>query len=125
MKLYRYIYFRTYMWNYYLWKNKEMAAFNSTLAITFDIVMSILLIKIFIEKSFNLSLSSPFDNLYTSLGFGFLILAAHYYLFEHNKKYLEIEAEFIEGKKNKKQWLIRGFLTFTYVVGIILGLFLV
>lgn len=108
------------MWNYYLWKNKEMAAFNSTLAITFSFVASIFSVNIFVDRIFNISLPSPFDNLYTSLGFVFLLLIAHHYLFEHNKKYLEIEAEFIEGKKNKKQWIIRGFFVFLYTIGSIL-----
>ncbi len=97
-----------------------MAAFNSTLAITFSLIAIIFSVQFFIEKLFSLALPSPFDNLYISLGFVFLILIGHYFLFEHNKKYLKIESEFIEGKKNRKQWVLRGFLVFLYAIGSII-----
>jgi len=109
------------MWNRYLWENKEMAAFNSTLAITFSLVAVIFFVKIFAERFFNISLPSPFDNLYLSIGFIGVLFLIHYFLFEKSNKYLDIEDKFLSIKESKSSWLLKGFLVFLYAIGSIIA----
>ena len=114
------------MWNRYLWENKEMDAFNSTLAITFSLMAVIFSAKIFTERFFDISLPSPFDNLYSSIGFIAVLFLIHYFLFEKSNKYLEIENKFLSKKESKSSWLLKGFLVFLYVIGsIVVYIFLI
>lgn len=114
------------MWNNYLWKNKVMAAFNSTLAITYSLVSVIFSTEIFMERSFDITLPSPFNNPFSSIGFVGALFYIHYYLFEKNNKYLEIENKFLSIKESKSSWIFKGFLVFLYAIGpIIVFIFLI
>tara|TARA_R110002073_G_scaffold72537_1_gene177412 strand:+ start:410983 stop:411366 length:384 start_codon:yes stop_codon:yes gene_type:complete len=120
LQVYKYIYFRVYSWNNYLWKNNQPAVFNTTLAVTLSFVAFILFIDFLIEKFFKVTFLLLFKNLYLSIGFTFVVFIIHYFLFEYRNKYLKIEEEFKSERENKTQWLIKGFLVFLYALGPIL-----
>jgi len=109
---YKYIYYRIYSWNYYLWKNQKMAAYNSTLGITFSVVALFFCIKIYAERLIETKIISFFDNVYTSIGFVGIIFLINYRLFEQNEKYLKIAEKYDSNKGNKTNWLINGFWAF-------------
>jgi len=118
-EVYHYIYYRAYTWNFFLWKNKEMAAFNSTLALSFSFSCSLFILLILLEKTIK-------TDIYLSnliIGVVLVISLGHFYFFEKDKFYLQLEEKFGSKRKRDTDWYLKGFAVFTYLVGSILFYF--
>ena len=115
--IYKYIYYRIYTWNNYLWKNDEMSAFNSTLALTFSEAIILECLHFLIELFIDSKIPSLFDNFYIGLGIVGLIFLVNYFFLEHNKKYLRTSESFNTNRGSKAGWWTKGFLVFLITIG--------
>jgi hypothetical protein len=112
-KILGYIYFREYCWSLYLWKNKSLAAFNTSMAIASSFFGILIFLKsIILSNRSSYHIIGFYISSGLTIGFFFII----YYLFEHNKKYLELEEKYTHIKKNRKKWYIEGILVFFFTV---------
>ena len=103
-----------------MWKNDSMAAFNSTLALTYSVVAFVFCIQIFIEHFADVEIPFFFDNIFTSIGLTGVILIINYNLFEKNDKYLSLAEKYDSQKGNRMNWIIKGLLTWLVSLGPIL-----
>ena len=117
LNTYEYVFFKIYTWNKYLWKNEEAAAFNSTGAITYSFMACLFSLIFFVNKFLDISIRSPFKNLYVSIGITLIVFLIHYFLFEHKKKYLQIEAKFLAKKESRFISFLKTFFVFIYAIG--------
>jgi hypothetical protein len=101
MKLYRYLYYRLYLWNLKKWGESDLPQFNALFGVSFMMYLNIGIIAgiidmlgldIFIEKT-------PKKEI---IIFGFVILTINYFWLVHNGKYKQIAKEFKNESKNKK-----------------------
>ena len=125
IRLYQYIYYRIYSWNNYLWRNDEMSAFNSTLALTYSVVAFFLCGQVLIQRFQNFPIPNLLDNVYSTIGFVAVIFFANYWMLEHNEKYLAIAEKFGSGAKDKTDWRIKGLLVFILALGPIIAFYFI
>ena len=122
LEYYQYIYFRIYCWNYYLWENKNMASFNSTLGISLSELCLILLVRIIIEDYFKISVPRIFDSFFSILLIVFLFIGLNIKLFEKKLNYLDLEEKYKTQKENKIEWFKNGIIPFLLALGPIIAL---
>lgn len=115
--LYEYTYFRIFSWNNFLWKNKEMAAFNSTLAITFSFVALILCVETLLCNFFLYCKFSFFNNKYISILITGAIFLVNFILLEYNNKYLKIEKKYLKHAKISLKRIVLDILIIAFVIG--------
>ena len=119
--IYQYFYYRIFIWNDYLWRSKKkMAAFNSLSAVTFFLYSILCIPILFLNKTFNLKIPVPADDLIFSIIFTFILLTVNISLFENSKKFLFFEKKFKKEKENPVFWKLNGLVVFGTYAGSIL-----
>ena len=125
LQYYQYIYFRIYSWNYYLWDNKKMASFNSTLGISLSELSLLLLLSFLFEDYFKMNVPDIFESLFSIIFIVFIIIIFNFILFEKNFKYLELEEKYKTQKDNKVEWYKKGIIPFLFALGPIIVLIII
>ncbi|MDP2685745.1 MAG: hypothetical protein Q8O62_00890 [Aequorivita sp.] len=97
-----------------------MAAYNSTIGLSFSVTAFFFCVNFFIKCLIDSSIPSIFDNIFISIGFVGVIFFINYMLFEQNDKYLELAEKYDSHKENRTNWFINGFLAFSLALAPIL-----
>lgn len=112
--IYSYLFFRIYIWNKFLWKNRKMAAFNSSLAISFSIFSFFMSVILIVERLIEVKIYNLENFWYFALAVFLIIFFNHYY-FERSQYFLKIENKF--SHKKNTSWYAKGVVVWIFLLG--------
>ena len=120
MSFYKYLFFRIYNWNFYMWREEKPAVINTVMALVY---MEVCLLNIVCQLNNQFSrfkILSPFDNYFSALLTVGILYFLNFSIFEKKKKYKEIIETFSIQKVNDKFWFFKGVLLFLVISSIML-----
>lgn len=99
LDLYKYLYYRLYLWNLKTWGEKDLPQWNALFGVSFMMFINIGIIAGIIDI-FGLNIFIEDTPKIEILVFGFLILFINYFWLVHNRKYKKIAKQYNKESKN-------------------------